>query len=416
MLLTLLAPSSGPRIYAVIYASALAAPSAAQIKAGQNVNGVAATWAGSIAAPTSTQTVDWPSLATGLTAGTSYRVSTVWSDGTANSNVDTSEAWTATTGSTVVAGDGVSPGRSQAAAAVGAIVETSAAAAQARAHSAGVAQATQPAAGAALSRSQAAAPGEDANVGSVVSGAGVAQGRTTAVAVGVAIDAVAARSDSRTVARAAGAGLEASATRADARSTAAAVGRAQETAQGASQARSAGVAPASVTDAAVGRADGRGAASSTGEDAFGNLSVPGTGRAASRSQAVAVGLAVEATAARALAQAQASSQAVALAAAAGASAAIAQARAGGFPVEAAAGAAIARAQAAAVATERAISAGRSASSSTARGVAGDGAVIDPTVRRLTWRPAGEADLVHVAGSSPGAWRARHADTTWELDE
>ena len=83
-------------IYAVIYPSALGEPSAAQIKAGQNVNSSAATWAGSIASPTSTQTVDWPSLATGLTAGTSYKVSFVWSDGTLDSAPETSSAFSTT--------------------------------------------------------------------------------------------------------------------------------------------------------------------------------------------------------------------------------------------------------------------------------------------------------------------------------
>lgn len=87
-----MAPSAA--LYAVIYASALAAPSAAQIKAGQNVNSAAAVWAGSVAAPTSSATFDWPSVATGLSPGTSYRVAFVWSDGVTDSNVAVSDPWT----------------------------------------------------------------------------------------------------------------------------------------------------------------------------------------------------------------------------------------------------------------------------------------------------------------------------------
>lgn len=92
MLLLLFAPF-GAQIYAVIYAAALGEPSAAQIKAGQNVNGVTAVWSGSVVAPTVTTVFDWPTLATGLTAGTSYRVSFVWSDGASDSNVVTSDAF-----------------------------------------------------------------------------------------------------------------------------------------------------------------------------------------------------------------------------------------------------------------------------------------------------------------------------------
>lgn len=98
MLLSLLGTTGGPRIYAVVYPSSLSAPSVAQIKLGQNVNGNPATWASSVSAPSATTTYDWPSLATGLTAGTSYKVSFVWSDGTADSAPETSSAFTTTGG------------------------------------------------------------------------------------------------------------------------------------------------------------------------------------------------------------------------------------------------------------------------------------------------------------------------------
>lgn len=80
-------------LYAVIYSSSLAQPTAAQIKAGQDANGSAATWAGSVTSPTTTQVFDWPSIATGLTSSTSYKVSFVWS-GATDSSVVTSAAFT----------------------------------------------------------------------------------------------------------------------------------------------------------------------------------------------------------------------------------------------------------------------------------------------------------------------------------
>jgi hypothetical protein len=95
MLILLFAPPppSGAQLYAVIYPSALSAPSAAQVKAGQNSGGGAAVWSGTTASPTSTGTFDWPSTATGLTSGTSYRVAFVWSNGTFDSNVAVSSPW-----------------------------------------------------------------------------------------------------------------------------------------------------------------------------------------------------------------------------------------------------------------------------------------------------------------------------------
>lgn len=91
-----------PRLYAVIAPDAgWVNPSALQVLQGLNGSGAAATWAGSAEAPTSSITFDWPSLATGLTAGTSYRVAVVWSSGAAQSNVAVSGAFTTTAGGSV---------------------------------------------------------------------------------------------------------------------------------------------------------------------------------------------------------------------------------------------------------------------------------------------------------------------------
>ena len=98
-LLPVVAPQ-GPRLYAVIYPSALSAPSAAQVKSGQDSGSAAATWAGSTAAPTASGVFDWPSAATGLAGGTSYRVAIVWSNGTSDSNVAVSDAFSTQAGGT----------------------------------------------------------------------------------------------------------------------------------------------------------------------------------------------------------------------------------------------------------------------------------------------------------------------------
>lgn len=94
MLLTLLQQNlgGGPRLYYVIYPSAKAAPSAAQIKAGLDVDGIAGAAAGNESSPTSTQTYTF-AAASGLTASTSYRVAFVWSDGTSDSAVVVSDAF-----------------------------------------------------------------------------------------------------------------------------------------------------------------------------------------------------------------------------------------------------------------------------------------------------------------------------------
>lgn len=78
-----------PRLYAVI--APLAGwidPTAEQILAGQSGSGAPATWHGSTSSPAYTQNpFDWPTLASGLSSGTSYRIALVWSDGVVTSNV-----------------------------------------------------------------------------------------------------------------------------------------------------------------------------------------------------------------------------------------------------------------------------------------------------------------------------------------
>lgn len=80
-------------LYYVVYPSGLADPSAAQIIAGQNALGAAATASGSELARTTTGDQIWGSLAESLSANTSYRVAFVWSDGTNQSEVSVSAPW-----------------------------------------------------------------------------------------------------------------------------------------------------------------------------------------------------------------------------------------------------------------------------------------------------------------------------------
>lgn len=80
-------------LYYVIYPSAQAAPSAAQVKLGQDVTSSPATASGNETSPGTSQTFTFTSPATGLTASTSYRVAIVWTDGTNDSNVSVSDAW-----------------------------------------------------------------------------------------------------------------------------------------------------------------------------------------------------------------------------------------------------------------------------------------------------------------------------------
>lgn len=83
-----------PALYYVVYPSAASEPSAAQVKAGQQQSGAAATAAGSETARTTTGEEVFAAAATGLTGGTSYKTSFVWSDGANDSAVHTTAAWT----------------------------------------------------------------------------------------------------------------------------------------------------------------------------------------------------------------------------------------------------------------------------------------------------------------------------------
>jgi hypothetical protein len=83
-------------IYAVIYPSALGSGvTAAQIKAGNDPSDDAATWAGNIPDPGGTGTLNWPSIASGLTPGESYYFAIVASDGSNDGTVSVSAAWSA---------------------------------------------------------------------------------------------------------------------------------------------------------------------------------------------------------------------------------------------------------------------------------------------------------------------------------
>lgn len=92
-----------PRLYAVIApASGWTDPTDLQVLQGKDGNGNPATWYGSTPAPSSSTTFDWPSVATGLTAGVSYRLAVVWSDGAQKSNVAVSASFTTTSGVTIL--------------------------------------------------------------------------------------------------------------------------------------------------------------------------------------------------------------------------------------------------------------------------------------------------------------------------
>ena len=84
------------RLYAVIYPAAASDPTAAEIKAGHQSGGSAATWAGNELAPTTSTTYDWTTPATGLSSSTSYKIAFVWSYGSENSNVAVSTSWSTT--------------------------------------------------------------------------------------------------------------------------------------------------------------------------------------------------------------------------------------------------------------------------------------------------------------------------------
>ncbi len=102
------------RVYAVIGPHAgWMDPTAAEIIAGTLSGGATAIWAGNYASPSVSGTYDWPSAASGLTAGTAYRVAVVWSDGHSTSNVGVG-SFTTTSGAGVtidcVVGDAAATG------------------------------------------------------------------------------------------------------------------------------------------------------------------------------------------------------------------------------------------------------------------------------------------------------------------
>lgn len=79
LLLLFNSPASGATLYAVAYLATDPDPTSGQVIAGYSPTAV---WSGNTPAPTTTQVFDWPTIATGLTAGTNYKVAFVWSDGT----------------------------------------------------------------------------------------------------------------------------------------------------------------------------------------------------------------------------------------------------------------------------------------------------------------------------------------------
>ena len=75
-------------LYYVIYPATFGPePTAAQVKAGQNPSGAAATASGSETALTADGTQTWATLASGLTAGTDYKIAFVWTDTGVDSSV-----------------------------------------------------------------------------------------------------------------------------------------------------------------------------------------------------------------------------------------------------------------------------------------------------------------------------------------
>lgn len=75
--------------YFVVYPAVESEPSAAQIKAGQRASGSAAVAAGRMPAQEFNGIQSVEDLATGLTPGTTYDVSWVWTSGANDSNVNT---------------------------------------------------------------------------------------------------------------------------------------------------------------------------------------------------------------------------------------------------------------------------------------------------------------------------------------
>lgn len=87
-----------PRLYYVVYPSAGSAPSAAQVRAGQDSTGSPAVASGNELAPTASGAYNFAVDAAGLTPATSYRVALVWGWEGNSSNVVVSSAFTTLSG------------------------------------------------------------------------------------------------------------------------------------------------------------------------------------------------------------------------------------------------------------------------------------------------------------------------------
>lgn len=246
-------------LYYVLYGSALAEPSVAQIKAGQNVNGVAAVAAGNATGITTTQSPYTFAAATGLTGSTPYKVSFVWSDGTNDSNRITSAEFT--TSANIQSGAGASDG-SATAAGTGESTAASVGASDGVATTAGVATSTAEASGSASGTSTAAGAGEAL---AQDSGAGSSTGSSTASAVGAATVAAAGLSDGAATAAGTGSSIAAAAGSVSGTSTASAVGEAQEA--GSATGSAAGTSTAAGVGASIAAASGSAAGTSSAEGA-----------------------------------------------------------------------------------------------------------------------------------------------------
>lgn len=228
-------------LYYVLYGSALGAPSAAQIKVGQNVNGVAAIASGNATSITTTQSPYTFGAATGLTGSTSYKVSFVWSDGTDDSNVVTSDAFT--TSADIQSGAGASTGVATASA-TGASTAASAGSSTGAGTAAGAGAATTASAGSASGSATVSGVGQ-----AVVqdSGAGSSSGSSTASGVGASNAAASGSASGTSTASAVGEALAAgsAAGSASGTSTASAVGASIAAAAGSAAGTStaSGVAP-----------------------------------------------------------------------------------------------------------------------------------------------------------------------------
>lgn len=262
-------------LYYVLYGFALGAPTAAQIKAGQNTNGVAAVASGNATGITTTQSPYTFGAATGLTGSTSYRVSFVWSDGTNDSNVVTSDAFT--TSADIQSGAGSSAGTSTAAAtgeAVAAAAGASGASATASAAGASIAATAGSAAGSstvaasgavtAAAAGSASASATVSGVGQAVaqdSGAGASNGTSTASGAGASTATASGSVAGSATAGAVGSSIAAGAGSASGTSTASAIGDAL--AAGSATGSASGTSTASAAGASIAAATGSADGSST---------------------------------------------------------------------------------------------------------------------------------------------------------